>query len=317
MNRIGRTDLEVFPLCLGGNVFGWTADEPTSFAILDAYAEAGGNFIDTADSYSEWAGGNQGGESETIIGRWLAGSGRRDAMVIASKVGQSARRPGLSAANIRSAVEDSLRRLGVNHIDLYYAHEDDPDIPLEETLRAFDQLVRAGKVRYVAASNYTSPRLAAALTAAHERGLAGYVALQVQYNLVHREEYEPELAVLCERAGLSCIAYSALADGFLTGKYRPGQALPASERAEDAAVYLTDAGSAALTALDTVADRHKVPVASVALAWLLAQPTVAAAIASARSPAQLLELLQGPELRLTADDLALLGSVSAGTRSRH
>jgi aryl-alcohol dehydrogenase-like predicted oxidoreductase len=311
MSRIGRTDLDVFPLCLGGNVFGWTADEPASWAVLDAYADAGGNFIDTADSYSEWADGNKGGESETIIGRWLARRGRRDDMVIATKVGQASGQPGLAARNIRAAAEASLRRLGTDHVDLYYAHEDDPAVSYEETLTAFDDLVRSGKVRYVAASNYSAARLAGALTAASAGGLAGYAAVQVHYNLVHRTEYEGDLAALCEQAGLSCIPYSALADGFLTGKYRPGRPYPASERAEDAAAYLTGSGIAALRALDALAARHEAPVAAVALAWLAGQPTVAAPLASARTPRQLSDLLRAPELRLSASDMALLDEATA------
>ncbi|HEX9033843.1 MAG TPA: aldo/keto reductase, partial [Streptosporangiaceae bacterium] len=265
----------------------------------------------TADSYSQWAEGNSGGESETVIGRWLARRRRRDDVVIATKVGQAASHPGLSPANIAAVAQDSLRRLGTDYIDLYYAHEDDQATPLEDTMAAFDDLVRAGKVRYVAASNYTAPRLAAALGAARQRGLAGYVALQVHYNLVHRDEYEGPLAALCDNEGLSCVAYSALADGFLTGKYRPGRAMPESERAEDAGEYLTSAGLAALDALDVVAGRHDVPVAAVALAWLAAQPTVAAAIASARTLAQLHDLLRAPALRLPAEDLDLLSAATA------
>lgn len=312
MNRIGRTDLEVFPLCLGGNVFGWTTGETGAFAVLDAYADAGGNFIDTADSYPQWADGRQGGESETIIGRWLSRRpGRRDDVVIATKVGQSRRNPGLSPAAIRSAAEGSLRRLGTDHIDLYYAHEDDPDTPFEDTLATFDALVREGKVRHVGASNYTAARFAGALAAARRGGLAGFAALQAHYNLVHRDEYEGGLSALCEREGLSCVAYSALADGFLTGKYRPGRAWPASERAEDAAAYLSGPGVAVLDALDAVARRNAAPAAAVALAWLAAQPTVAAPLASARTPQQLRDLLRAPDLRLSADDLALLSAASA------
>src|SRR5215469_3208437 len=266
MNRIGETDLEVFPFCLGGNVFGWTADEDTSFAILNAYTSAGGNFIDTADSYPQWADGCDGGESETIIGRWLARRGRRDDLIIATKVGQGRHHPGLSPANLRSAAEASLRRLGTGHIDLYYAHEDDPATPLADTMAALDSLVQEGKVRYVAASNYSAPRLAAALASAQQQGLVSFAALQVHYNLVHRDEYEGGLAALCQREGLSCLAYSALADGFLTGKYRPVGSLPSSERAEDAAVYLTEGGLAVLGALDTVARAHGAPVAAIALA---------------------------------------------------
>jgi aryl-alcohol dehydrogenase-like predicted oxidoreductase len=311
MNRIGGTGLEVFPLCLGGNVFGWTADEAASFALLDAYTGAGGNFIDTADSYPQWADGCQGGESETIIGRWLARRGRRDDVIIATKVGQSRHHPGLSPATIRSAAEASLRRLGTGHIDLYYAHEDDPATPLADTVAAFDRLVREGKARYVAASNYSAPRLAGALASARQQGLVSFAALQVHYNLVHRDEYEGGLAALCQREGLSCIAYSALADGFLTGKYRPGRSLPASERAEDAAAYLTGSGLAVLGALDAVARANRAPVAAVALAWLAAQPTVAAPLASARTPGQLRDLLQAPGLRLAPEELALLDASSA------
>jgi aryl-alcohol dehydrogenase (NADP+) len=310
LNHIGDTDLEVFPLCLGGNVFGWTADERGSFALLDAYVAAGGNFIDTADSYVEWVPGARGGESETIIGRWLARRGRRDDLVIATKVGQAPGREGLAPATIAAAADASLARLGVDHIDLYYAHEDDPATPLEETLGAFDTLVQAGKVRHVAASNYTAPRLAAALETADRIGVGRYVALQAHYNLVHRGEYEAELEALCAREGLSCLAYSALADGFLTGKYRPGRELPESERVDDAAPYLGDRGIAVLGALDTVAARHRAPVAAVALAWLTAQPTVAAAVASARTTAQLRDLLAAGTLELGSDDLGLLDDAS-------
>jgi aryl-alcohol dehydrogenase-like predicted oxidoreductase len=311
MNRIGDTGLEVFPLCLGGNVFGWTADEAASFAVLDAYTDAGGNFIDTADSYPQWAQGCHGGESETIIGRWLARRRSRDDVIIATKVGQSRHQPGLSPANIRTAAEASLRRLGTSHIDLYYAHEDDPATPLEDTIAAFDSLVRQGKARYVAASNYAAPRLAAALAVAQQGGLASFVALQAHYNLVHRDEYEQALSALCQRGGLSCVAYSALADGFLTGKYRPARRLPASERAEDAAAYLTESGLAVLGALDAVAERNATPIAAVALAWLAARPTVAAPLASARTPRQLQDLLQAVDLKLSAEDLALLNAASA------
>jgi aryl-alcohol dehydrogenase (NADP+) len=310
-NRIGCSDLTVFPLCLGGNVFGWTADQDTSFAVLDAYVDAGGNFIDTADSYSAWVDGYRGGESETVIGRWLARGGRRRDVVIATKVGRTPGRTGLSAANIRACAEGSLRRLGVDHIDLYYAHADDPDTPLEESLGAFDHLVTAGHVRHIAASNYSAPRLTEALEVGRALGLAGYAGLQVHYNLVHRREYEAALAAVCQREGLSCLPYAALADGFLTGKYRPGRTPPPSERAEDAAAYLTDHGIAALDALDTVADRARTSVAAVSLAWLLRQPGVAAPVASARTPAQLNELLGGLDLPLSQDDLALLDDATA------
>jgi aryl-alcohol dehydrogenase (NADP+) len=264
--------------------------------------------VSKGSSYCEWAEGGRGGESETIIGRWLARRGRRDDVIIATKVGQAPGQEGLAATNIHAAAEASLNRLGLDHIDPYYAHEDDPTTPLEETLAAFDELVRAGKVRHLAASHYTAPRLAEALATSARAGLSSYVALQAHYNLVHRDEYEHDPASLCRREGLSCIAYSALADGFLTGKYRRGRDLSDSERVEDAAAYLNDNGLATLDALDLVAARHDVPLAAVALAWLFAQPTVAAAIASARTPEQLADLVKAPDLRLSDDDLAQLAA---------
>jgi aryl-alcohol dehydrogenase (NADP+) len=221
MVKLGTTELDVFPNCLGGNDFGWTADEQPTFRVLDAYTAAGGNFIDTADVHTASAPGNAGGESETIIGRWLAKRGRRDDVVIATKVGGWDRRPGLGANNIRAAVEDSLRRLGIDHIDLYYAHRDDESTPLEETLGAFDALVRGGKVRYIAASNYSAPRLRQALRNSQHEGLARYVALQTHYNLMERD-YESELAGVAAEHELAVLPYFALAMGFLTGKYRAG-----------------------------------------------------------------------------------------------
>jgi aryl-alcohol dehydrogenase-like predicted oxidoreductase len=307
--RLERTDLDVHPLCLGGNVFGWTADEEASFAILDAYADAGGNFIDTADAYSAWVPGHSGGESETIIGKWMAARGNRDRVVIATKVGRlGPSKNNLHADTIRDAVEDSLRRLQTDRIDLYYAHgDDDPDIPLEETLGAFDELVRAGKVRYIAASNYSPARLAEALAVSERDGLAAYVALQPQYNLVERE-YEDELAPLCAEKSLSCIPYFALAMGFLTGKYRPEGPAVDSPRSGGAAKYLENGGAAVLQALDEVAAAHGTTVAAVSLAWLRAQPTVATPIASATSVAQLDELLPMADLRLSPDELTRLSS---------
>lgn len=303
---LGTTDIAVSPLCLGANVFGWTADETESMAVLDAYADADGNFVDTADCYSDWADGNTGGESETIIGRWLSRRGNRDRIVLATKVGQLSGRLGLSADTINLAVDDSLSRLGTDYIDVYYAHEDDPQTPLDETLGALDALVDAGKIRAYAASNYTAARLAEAQRAAADGGYRGFVALQPHYNLVHRGEYEGELEEVCRTAGLTCVSYSSLADGFLTGKYRPGAALPETERAEDAVEYLNDAGLRVLEALDTVAGRVNAPVAAVALAWLQAQPTVTAAIASARTTGQLADLLQSLEVILSDEDLRLL-----------
>ena len=311
MIRLGRTDLEVFPLCLGGNVFGWTADAAQSFAVLDAYAAAGGNFIDTADSYSAWVEGNSGGESESIIGDWMASRGNRDRMVIATKVGRKPDRRGLSAATIRTAAEESLRRLRTDYIDLYYAHaDDDPTFPLDETLGAFDELVRAGKARYIAASNYSAARLEEALDLSEREGLAAYVALQPHYNLVERSRYEGELRDLCARRGLPCIPYFGLAAGFLTGKYRPGANGVESPRADDARRYLNGRGERVLAALDRIAERHRVSPAAVSLAWLAAQPTVASAIASARNVEQLADLLPMAQLELTPEEVDELRSAS-------
>ncbi|MBV9999460.1 MAG: aldo/keto reductase [Verrucomicrobia bacterium] len=310
MAKIGTTDLDVFPLALGGNVFGWTADEQQSFAVLDAYAAAGGNFIDTADMYSEWGPGNSGGESETIIGRWMKARGNRDRMIIATKVGKLSRLSGLSAKTIRVGVEQSLERLQTDRIDLYYAHADDPETSLEETLEAFNALVHAGKVRYIAASNYSASRLAEALEVSKRRGFARYVALQPHYNLMERDEYEGALADVVQLEGLSAVPYFALAKGFLTGKYRPGGPEVNSVRAEGARAYLDERGLRVLTALDDIAAAHHTTQAAIALAWLLAQPTVAAPIASARNPAQLAEILSFVDLQLTRDELNRLTTAS-------
>ncbi len=302
--RIGSTDLDVFPLCLGGNVFGWTCDEAESFAVLDAYAEAGGNVIDTADAYSSWVPGNAGGESETIIGNWMRSRGNRHRIIVATKVGLWSAHKGLAPATIRAAVDGSLKRLGTDYIDLYYAHTDDRETPLEDTLRAFDEAVRAGKVRHIAASNYTAPRLSEALAISKRDGLASYVAVQPNYNLVHRGDYEGALRDVCAHAGLSCLPYFALASGFLTGKYRQGKV--ESARSEMVGKYQTPEGERVLDALERVAHAHGTTMSAVALAWLCADETIAAPIASARTPAQLGDLLPSVDLRLTPDDLALL-----------
>ncbi|MGI8334428.1 aldo/keto reductase [Actinomadura scrupuli] len=309
--KISSTDLEVSPLCLGGNPFGWTADEETSFAVLDAYAEAGGNFIDTADMYGSSSPGGAGGESEEIIGRWLKSRGNRDRMVIATKVGALPGLDNLKPETIRHGAENSLRRLRVDHIDLYYAHVDDPGTPLAETLAAFDELVRSGKVRHIAASNYPADRLSAALETSKREGLAAYIALQAEYNLVQREGYERHLAPTVAEAGLACLPYVALARGFLTGKYRPGGPEIDSPRADRARAHLDGKGPAVLGALEQVATAHHTTMAAVALAWLAAQPTVATPLAGARSPAQLADLLPYLTLRLTTDEIALLNQVSA------
>ncbi|QYN24045.1 aldo/keto reductase [Amycolatopsis sp. DSM 110486] len=303
MTKLGNSDLDVYGLNLGCNVFNFTADEETSHAVLDAYASAGGNFLDTADVY----GG--GGGSETIIGNWLTKRGRRDDIVVATKVGAWDQRPGLSAANITAAAEDSLRRLQTDHIDLYYAHKDDQDTPLEETLSAFDALVRAGKVRYIAASNYSAERLTEALSISDREGFARYVALQPHYNLVERG-YETDLAPTVSREGLSTLPYFALAMGFLTGKYRSADELGDSPRAPRAVKYLDDRGERVLAALDSIASAHGASVASVALAWLRVQPTVAAPIASARTPEQLTDLVASVVLELTGDEVEALNKAS-------
>jgi aryl-alcohol dehydrogenase-like predicted oxidoreductase len=308
MTKLGTSDLEVSRLCLGGNVFGWTADEETSFAVLDGYARAGGNFVDTADSYSAWVEGHSGGESETIIGKWLRSRGNRDGMVVATKVGMLPGMDDLKAATIERAAEDSLRRLGVDHIDLYYAHQDDPDTPQEEALAAFDRLVRAGKVRHVAASNYTAERLTSALAVSEREGFARFVALQQPYNLVDRS-YEGELSRAVADHGLSSAPYWGLAKGFLTGKYRPGVAVE-SARAVGASKYLDERGLRILDAVDEVAGNHGTTQAAVALAWLAEQPTVAAPIASARTAEQLADLVPALDLELKADEIAALSAAS-------
>ena len=299
----------MYPLCLGGNVFGWSADREQSFAVLDAYAAAGGNFIDTADAYSFFHPGNVGGESETIIGDWMASRGNRDAMVIATKVGHLPELKGLSEATIRTGIEGSLRRLQTDHVDLYYPHYDDPDTPLEETLGTFDALVREGKVRHIAASNFTAERLSASLEVSARDGLVAYVALQTQYNLVHRQDYEGGLRDTVAAHGLVMIPYYSLARGFLSGKYRDGAV--DSVRARGASAYLTEQGLAVLAAMDVVAASHGVSLTAVALAWLAAQPTVATPLASARILEQLPDLLQLADLELTPEEIAELTRVSA------
>ncbi|GAA4586928.1 aldo/keto reductase [Streptomyces violaceoruber] len=311
LRKLGSSDLEVFPLALGGNVFGWTADRDRSFAVLDAYTAAGGNFVDTADSYSAWVDGNSGGESETVLGQWFAARGNRDDVVLATKVSQHPEYPGLSAANIKAAADASLRRLGTDHIDLYYTHFDKPEVPVEEIIGALDELVKAGKVRHIAASNISAERLAASLEFSDREGLARYVALQPHYNLVSRDTYEGELRDLAEQAGLAAVPYYALAAGFLTGKYRPGTEVD-SPRAGGAAKHLeTERGRRVLAALDDIAAAHEAPVATVALAWLAARPTVAAPIASARTVEQLPALLGVAELSLTDDEVGRLTRASA------
>jgi aryl-alcohol dehydrogenase-like predicted oxidoreductase len=304
--RLGRSDLSVLPLCLGGNVFGWTLDEKGSFAVLDAYAAAGGNFIDTADVYARWAPGNAGGESETIIGRWMASRGNRNDVVLATKVG--AMGP-LNEQHIHPQIEASLARLRTDHIDLYYVHRDDPSTPLPDTLSVLDALVREGKVRHLAASNYSAERLREALDLSDAHDLAGFVALQPRYNLVEREGFEGDLLALCRERGLACLPYQALAGGFLSGKYRRGATIT-GPRSHEVAPHADERGWAALEALEATARVRGASVAACALAWLGAQPTVAAPLASATSPGQLAELLSSLTLTLTTDELASLDSAS-------
>lgn len=305
MTALGRTDLDVFPICLGGNVFGWTADEPQSHAILDAYTGAGGNFIDTANSYLV-----EHGRSETIIGRWIAGRRNRDQIVLATKVGggHGAVR-NLRADTIESEAHASLERLQTDHIDLYYAHFDDQETPLEESLRAFDALVKAGMIRHIGASNYTAERLAAALDFQRTHGLAEFTVLQPHYNLVERD-FESMLLPVAEAWDLAVLPYFALAKGFLTGKYRPGGEAVKSERADAARAYLDSGGAAVLKALDEVAVAHETAVAAVALAWLLAQPRVAAPIASARTTEQLDQILPAATLKLTHAEVDRLSATT-------
>jgi aryl-alcohol dehydrogenase-like predicted oxidoreductase len=310
VTTIPGTDLFVSRWCLGGNVFGWTADERASFEVLDAYVDAGGTFIDTADAYSQWADGNSGGESETIIGRWLARRRGRDDLVIASKVGKREGLRGLSAETIRAAAQASLRRLGVDQIDLYYAHIDDPAVPLAETLGAFDELVRDGLVRYVAVSNIDAPRLDEALDLSERNGLVPYVAVQPEYNLVVRDRFEGPLQDLVVRRRVAAITYYGLAEGFLTGKYQPGGPPVDSARAEDAAGYLDERGVRVLDALQQVAAGRAVSMAAVALAWVLAQPGVTSTIASARTREQVSSLAPALLLRLSANELDVLDQAS-------
>jgi len=308
--RIGSSDLEVFPLCLGGNVFGWTADEAASRAVLDAYVAGGGNFIDTADSYSAFAPGNRGGESEEILGPWLASRRDREQLVVATKVSQHPEFRGLAPANVRAAADASLTRLKAEHIDLYYAHYDDPEVPIEDIAGAFSELVDAGKVRWIGLSNFTPERIAEWLAAAETDGLHKPVALQPHYNLVERD-YEQSRRPVAERHGLGVVPYFALAKGFLTGKYRPGVNVD-SPRAGGAQAYLTPEGLAVLDALDEVAAAHGTSDTAVALAWLAAQPTIVAPIASARNADQLADLLASAALELTPEELERLST--AGRR---
>lgn len=312
LRPFGGSGLRLSPLCLGGNVFGWSADEEASFAVLDAYVAAGGNVIDSANIYSWWASGNHGGESETILGRWIAGRGDHDDVVIATKVGMAGgpdQPKGLTREKIRRGAEASLARLGVDRIDLYYAHEDDPGTDLAETMGAFDELVREGVVGAVAASNYPPARLAEALDVSAREGLVRFEGLQPAYNLLQRDQLEDGTLDVCREHGLGIAPYFALARGFLSGKYRPGAQLPSTPRSAGVARdYLNDRGFAALAVVDEVAAAHGATPAQVSLAWVMAQPGITAAIASATTPEQVRELAGAMDLELTADDLERLGA---------
>lgn len=305
--------MEVPPIIFGGNVLGWTVDEPTSFTLLDAWLAGGFNCIDTADVYYRWAPGKQGGESETILGKWMKRRGNRRRVLIATKVGieMGPGRKGLSQAYILQAVEDSLRRLQTDYIDLYQSHQDDPDTPAEETLAAYARLIRQGKVRAIGASNYTADRLTRSLQVSRQNGWPAYQSLQPLYNLYDRAEYENELEAVCQKNGLGVITYFSLASGFLTGKYRSEKDLRPNLRSDMVKKYLNDRGWRILRALDQVAKQYQATPAQVSLAWLLARPSVTAPIASATNLDQLAELVRSARLQLDPTAIELLNQASA------
>lgn len=309
--RIGHSELQVAPLMFGGNVFGWTADEATSFSMLDAFVDAGLDFIDTADVYSAWAPGNHGGESEAIIGKWFQRSGKRDRVVLATKVSKHPQRKGLSAANIQAAVEDSLRRLQTDYIDIYFSHDDDTATPLAETLGAYQRLIEAGKVRVIGASNYSGARVEEALALSRQYGLPEYQVLQPEYNLYDRAGYETDLEPVALAYQLGVVVYWSLASGFFSGKYRSKEDLADKARGSRVEKYLNERGLRILGALDRVAARHASTPASVALAWLIARPSVTAPIASATSLQQLESLVAAVHLTLTGSDIRELDDASA------
>ena len=320
MRKLGNSGLEIAPIVFGGNVFGWTADQPTSFRLLDAFVAAGFNAVDTADMYSKWVPGNKGGESETILGAWLKRAQKRQQVIIATKVGaeMGQGRKGLSKAYILAAVEDSLQRLQTDYIDLYQSHIDDSETPLDETLEAYAQLIQQGKVRAIGASNYTAKRLEEALQISKKKALPRYESLQPHYNLYERADFEAELAPLCLRENIGVIPYFSLASGFLAGKYRSEADLANGARAPFVKKYLNERGFRILAALDQVAKTHNSTPTKVALAWLLAQPSVTAPIASATNLDQLHELLGAADLNLDPASLDKLNQASAhaaGARS--
>jgi len=311
--KLGNSGIEIYPLAFGGNVFGWTADEPMSFALLDAFVEAGFSLIDTADVYSRWVPGHNGGESETIIGKWLQRTGKREKVVIATKVGKEMglKKKGLSKSYILRAVEDSLKRLQTDYIDLYQSHADDTETPLEETFEAYGQLIREGKVRAIGASNFTPSRLAQALAVGKTKGYPAYQSLQPLYNLYDRADYERELEPLCRENGLGVICYFSLASGFLTGKYRSEADMARGARRDMVKKYFNARGFRILEALDQVAQQNSATPASVALAWLIHHPGITAPIASATNLKQLSELIEATKLKLDSASIKLLTQASA------
>jgi aryl-alcohol dehydrogenase (NADP+) len=311
MAQLGRTGIDVFPVVLGGNTFGWTSDEATSHQVLDTFVAGGGNFVDTADSYSYFAPGNSGGESETIIGSWLASRKNRDSVVIGTKVHDHPEFKGLAAANIAAAADASLTRLGTDRIDVYYAHHDDQDTPLAETVSAFDALHKAGKIRAVALSNYSGARIAEWLDISRREGYELPTVLQPEYNLVRRQPYEHEIAPVVADAGLAVLPYFALASGFLTGKYRTKEDFGPDIRQYLANRFFSEAGLAVVKVLEGIAAAHGVEISTAAIAWLRGRPGVVAPIASARTPEQLPALLASATLDLTTDESAALDEVSA------
>jgi len=311
--RLGQSSLHIAPLAFGGNVFGWTTDESTSFALLDAFVAAGFNFIDSADVYSRWHPGNQGGESEVILGKWLKARGNRDKVIVATKLGieMGPGMKGLSRSYMMQAVEASLRRLQTDYIDLYQSHRDDPDTPIEETLSAYAELIKQGKVREIGASNYSAARLAESLRISSAHGLPRYQSLQPLYNLVERKGFEGEIEALCLREKIAVIPFYSLASGFLTGKYRSAADTEGRARGSRVAKYLNDAGFRVIAALDAVAKRHQATPAQVALAWMIARPSITAPIASATNVEQLREIMRAPEIKLDADAIAQIDQASA------
>lgn len=311
--RLGRSDLQVSPICFGGNVFGWTADEATSMKLLDGFVAAGANFIDTADVYSTWVPGHKGGESETVLGKWLKSRGNRDKVIVATKVGSpmGGDKKGLKANYIRQAVEDSLKRLQTDYIDLYQSHRDDETTPQAETLDAYATLIKQGKVRAIGASNFTAARLAEALAVSAKHNLPRYESLQPEYNLYARAGYEAELEPLCRKEEIGVIGYFSLASGFLTGKYRSKADLGQSPRGEDIGDYLNERGFRILAALDAAAKQLNATPAQVAIAWLIARPGVTAPIASATKESQLKDLIAGANLKLDAATIKNLTEASS------